>query len=64
MPQSAMKGAFGWIGQVAQDDFWADNEYNTNGCTWHKVLAGDMGLVDDQRPYDPEVGGSLLPPGT
>lgn len=64
MPQSAMKGAFGWIGQVAQDDLWADNEYNANGMTWHKVLGGDMGLVDDQRPYDPEVGGSLLPPGT
>jgi hypothetical protein len=59
-----MKAAFGWVGQVAQDDLPAAGEYNTNGMTWHKVLGGDLGLQDDQRPYDPEVGGSILPPGT
>ena len=32
--------------------------------TLHKVLQGDFSLQDDQRPYDPEVGGSLLSPGT
>lgn len=64
MPVSGMKGAFGWVGQVAQDDLPAAAEYNDNGMTWHKVIAGDLGLMDDQRPYEPEVGGSLLPPGT
>jgi hypothetical protein len=59
-----MKAAFGWVGQVAQDDLPSAAEYNTNGMTWHKVLGGDLGLQDDQRPYDPEVGGSILPPGT
>jgi hypothetical protein len=59
-----MKAAFGWVGQVAQDDLPAAGEYNTNGMTWHKVLGGDLGLQDDQRPYEPEVGGSILPPGT
>ena len=64
MPVSGMKAAFGWVGQVAQDDLPAAGEYNANGMTWHKVLAGDLSLQDDQRPYDPEVGGSILPPGT
>lgn len=64
MPVSGMKAAFGWVGQVAQDDLPAAGEYNTNGMTWHKVMGGDLGLQDDQRPYDPEVGGSILPPGT
>jgi hypothetical protein len=59
-----MKAAFGWVGQVAQDDLPAAGEYNDNGMTWHKVLGGDLGLQDDQRPYDPEVGGSVLSPGT
>jgi hypothetical protein len=64
MPVPGMKAAFGWVGQVAQDDLPAAGEYNDNGMTWHKVLGGDLGLQDDQRPYDPEVGGSILPPGT
>lgn len=64
MPVSGMRAAFGWVGQVAQDDFPAAGEYNDNGMTWHKVLGGDMSLQDDQRPYEPEIGGSLLPPGT
>lgn len=64
MPISASRGAFGWVGQVAQDDFPSGAEFNTNGMTFHKVLAGDFSLQDDQRPYDPEVGGSLLSPGT
>lgn len=64
MPVSGMKAAFGWVGQVAQDDLPAANEYNDNGMTWHKVMGGDLGLQDDQRPYEPEVGGSVLPPGT
>jgi hypothetical protein len=59
-----MKAAFGWVGQAAQDDLPASGEYTDNGMTWHKVLAGDLSLQDDQRPYDPEVGGSILPPGT
>lgn len=64
MPVSGMKAAFGWVGQVAQDNLPIAADYNPNGMTWHKVLGGDLGLQDDQRPYDPEVGGSVLPPGT
>lgn len=64
MPVSGMKGAFGWVGQAAQDDLPAAGEYNTGGMTWHKVISGDLGLADDQRPYENEVGGSYLPPGT
>lgn len=64
MPVPGMRAAFGWVGQIAQDDLPAAGEYNDNGMTWHKVLGGDLGLQDDQKPYDPEVGGSILPPGT
>ena len=64
MPISGMRGAFGWVGQIAQDHFAAAGEFNSDGMTFHKVLAGDFSLQDDQRPYDPEVGGSLLSPGT
>ncbi|MFZ2361861.1 MAG: hypothetical protein WA040_21170 [Anaerolineae bacterium] len=64
MPVSGMNAAFGWVGQPAQDDLPSAAEYNPNGMTWHKVLGGDLGLQDDQRPYEPEVGGSILPPGT
>jgi hypothetical protein len=64
MPVSGMKAAFGWVGQVAQDNLPIAAEYGPNGMTWHKALGGDLGLMDDQRPYDPEVGGSILPPGT
>ena len=64
MAVSGTKGAFGWVAQVAQDDLPASGEFNTDGMTWHKVLTGDMSLLDDQRPYDPEVGGSFLSPGT
>lgn len=64
MTVSAQKGAFGWVGQVAQDDLPAAGDYNTNGMTWHRVLQGDLAMNQDQRPYDNEVGGSLLIPGT
>ncbi len=64
MSQSGTKGAFGWVAQYVQDDVPLAAEYNPQGMTWHKVLAGDVGLMDDQRPYDPEVGGSFLSPGT
>ncbi len=64
MPVSGMKAAFGWVGQTAQDAIPLSAYYNTNGMTWHKMLAGDMSIQDDQRPYDPEIGGSILPPGS
>lgn len=64
MPLSGNRGAFGWVGQVAQDDFPSGVGWNTDGMTFHKVLQGDFSLQDDQRPHDPEVGGSLLSPGT
>lgn len=64
MPLSGSRGGFGWVGQIAQDDFPSGAGWSDDGMTWHKVLQGDFSLQDDQRPYDPEVGGSLLSPGT
>lgn len=63
MTTNAMLGAHGWVAQKAKDTMPA-SDFVANKIYWHQVVAGDFSVQQLQRPYDYEVGGTPLIPGT